>query len=131
LFIEWLFFGKYKLSFIKNGIKNQIEGLYEPFTFTGLGYLVGYYALGRFRMYNYLPALHHITLCQEEVTRRICKNLLNAFITTSIFYSYVAPFINYPKQEVAARRVYALMNRLHIKPLLGMGYPVRELLVLK
>ena len=111
-------------------VKNWIV-MNEPFTFTGLGYLVGYYAPGRFGMHNYLPAVHHATLCQAEGARRIRRNLPNAFIGTSISCSYVAPFSNHPKQEAAARRVDALMNRLHIEPLLGMGYPVRELPVLE
>jgi len=111
-------------------VKNWIV-MNEPFTFTGLGYLVGYYAPGRFGMHNYLPAVHHATLCQAEGARRIRRNLPNAFIGTSISCSYVAPFSNHPKQVAAARRVDALMNRLHIEPLLGMGYPVRELPVLE
>jgi len=111
-------------------VKNWIV-MNEPFTFTGLGYLVGYYAPGRFGMHNYLPAVHHATLCQAEGARRIRRNLPNAFIGTSISCSYVAPFSNHPKQEAAARRVDALMNRLHIEPLLGMGYPVRELPILE
>ena len=111
-------------------VKNWIV-MNEPFTFTGLGYLVGYYAPGRFGMHNYLPAVHHATLCQAEGARRIRRNLPDAFIGTSISCSYVAPASHHPKQEAAARRVDALLNRLHIEPLLGMGYPVKELPVLE
>ncbi len=111
-------------------VKNWIV-MNEPFTFTGLGYLVGYYAPGRFGMHNYLPAVHHATLCQAEGARRIRRNLPNAFIGTSISCSYVAPASHNPKQEAAARRVDALMNRIHIEPLLGMGYPVKDLPVLE
>ena len=103
----------------------------EPFTFTGLGYLTGYYAPGRFGMHNYLPAVHHATLCQAEGARRIRRNLPDAYIGTSISCSYVAPSSNRPRQEAAARRVDALLNRLHIEPLLGMGYPIRELPILE
>lgn len=111
-------------------VKNWIV-LNEPFTFTGLGYLAGYYAPGRFGMNNYLPAVHHATLCQAEGARRIRRNLPDAFIGTSISCSYVAPSSGHPRQLAAARRVDALVNRLHIEPLLGMGYPVRELPVLE
>jgi len=111
-------------------VKNWIV-MNEPFTFTGLGYLAGYYAPGRFGMHNYLPAVHHATLCQAEGARRLRRNLPDAFIGTSISCSYVAPSGNHPNQVAAAQRVDALLNRLHIEPLLGMGYPVKELPVLE
>ncbi|MEI6751538.1 MAG: GH1 family beta-glucosidase [Paludibacter sp.] len=111
-------------------VKNWIV-MNEPFTFTGLGYLTGYYAPGRFGMNNYLPAVHHATLCQAEGAHRIRRNLPHAFIGTSISCSYVASSSNQPRQIAAAQRVDALMNRIHIEPLLGMGYPVKELPVLE
>ena len=111
-------------------VKNWIV-MNEPFTFTGLGYLAGYYAPGRFGMHNYLPAVHYATLCQAEGARRLRRNLPDAFIGTSISCSYVAPSGNHPNQVAAAQRVDALLNRLHIEPLLGMGYPVKELPVLE
>lgn len=111
-------------------VKNWIV-MNEPFTFTGLGYLAGYYAPGRFGMGNYLPAVHHATLCQAEGARRIRRNLPDANIGTSISCSHVAPANSQPKQINAAKRVDALLNRLHIEPLLGMGYPIRDLPVLE
>lgn len=110
-------------------VKNWIV-MNEPSTFTGLGYLIGYYAPGRFGIKNYLPAVHHATLCQAEGARMIRRNLPNATIGTSISCSYVAPSSDNPKQIAAARRVDALLNRLHIEPILGMGYPVKDLPVL-
>jgi len=103
----------------------------EPSTFTGMGYLVGYYAPGRFGINNYLPAVHHATLCQAEGARMIRRNLPNATIGTSISCSYISPSSDNPKQIAAARRVDALLNRLHIEPILGMGYPVKDLPVLE
>jgi len=103
----------------------------EPSTFTGMGYLVGYYAPGRFGINNYLPAVHHATLCQAEGARMIRRNLPNATIGTSISCSYISPSSENPKQIAAARRVDALLNRLHIEPILGMGYPVKDLPVLE
>ncbi|MBV5281605.1 MAG: beta-glucosidase [Paludibacter sp.] len=111
-------------------VKNWIV-MNEPSTFTGLGYLIGYYAPGRFGINNYLPAVHHATLCQAEGARMIRRNLPNATIGTSISCSYVAPSSDNPKQIAAARRVDALLNRLHIEPILGMGYPVKDLPVLE
>lgn len=111
-------------------VKNWIV-MNEPSTFTGMGYLVGYYAPGRFGINNYLPAVHHATLCQAEGARMIRRNLPNATIGTSISCSYIAPSSDNPKQIAAARRVDALLNRLHIEPTLGMGYPVKDLPVLE
>ncbi len=111
-------------------VKNWIV-MNEPFTFTGLGYLVGYFAPGRFGLHNYLPAVHHATLCQAEGARRIRRNLPYANIGTSISCSHVTPSSNHPLQVQAAKRVDALFNRLHIEPLLGMGYPIRDLPILE
>jgi len=107
-------------------VKNWIV-MNEPSTFTGMGYLIGYYAPGRFGLNNYLPAVHHATLCQAEGARMIRRNLPNATIGTSISCSFIAPSSDNPKQIAAARRVDALLNRLHIEPILGMGYPIKDL----
>jgi len=107
-------------------VKNWIV-MNEPSTFTGMGYMIGYFAPGRFGMKNYLPAVHHATLCQAEGARTIRRNLPNATIGTSISCSYITPSSNKPKQIAAARRVDALLNRLHIEPILGMGYPIKDL----
>ena len=111
-------------------VKNWIV-MNEPFTFTGLGYLAGYYAPGRFGLHNYLPAVHHATLCQAEGGRIIRQNIPDAFIGTSISCSHVEPASQSPKQIAAAKRVDVLFNRLHIEPLLGMGYPIRDLPILE
>jgi len=107
-------------------VKNWIV-MNEPSTFTGMGYMIGYFAPGRFGMKNYLPAVHHATLCQAEGARMIRRNLPNATIGTSISCSYITPSSDKPKQIAAARRVDALLNRLHIEPILGMGYPIKDL----
>jgi beta-glucosidase len=111
-------------------VKNWIV-MNEPFTFTGLGYLAGYYAPGRFGLHNFLPAVHHATLCQAEGGRIIRRNIPDAFIGTSISCSHVEPASQSPKQIAAAKRVDVLFNRLHIEPLLGMGYPIRDLPILE
>lgn len=107
-------------------VKNWIV-MNEPHTFTGLGYLLGYYAPGRYGLKNYIPAVHHATICQAEGARVLRRNLPHANIGTSISCSHVSPAGDTERHLKAARTVDALFNRLHIEPLLGMNYPIREL----
>lgn len=107
-------------------VKNWIV-MNEPHTFTGLGYLLGYYAPGKFGLNNYIPAVHHATLCQAEGARVIRRHLPHANIGTSISCAHVSPASDAPKHIAAAKRIDALFNRLHIEPLLGMNYPIKEL----
>ena len=96
----------------------------EPFSFTALGYLFGYYAPGKFGISNFLSSVHHANLCQAEGGRIIRRNVPGANIGTAISCSHVKPASNSPKQIAAAKRVDVMFNRLYIEPILGMGYPV-------
>jgi len=103
-------------------VKNWIV-MNEPFSFTALGYMFGYYAPGKFGVNNYLPSVHHATLCQAEGARIIRNNVPHANIGTAISCSHVTPASDKPKHIAAAKRVDSLFNRMYIEPLLGMGYP--------
>lgn len=103
----------------------------EPFSFTALGYLVGYFAPGRYGIHNFLPAVHHSNLCQAEGGRIIRRNVPDANIGTTFSCSYVRPVNDHPANIRAANRVDALFNRLYIEPSLGLDYPIRELPVLE
>ncbi|MDD2796970.1 MAG: GH1 family beta-glucosidase [Bacteroidales bacterium] len=111
-------------------VKNWIV-MNEPHTFTGLGYLLGFYAPGRYGLKNYIPAVHHATLCQAEGARVLRRNIPDANIGTSISCAHVSPASNAPRHIEAAKKVDVLFNRLHIEPLLGMDYPIRDLPVLE
>ena len=103
----------------------------EPFSFTALGYLVGYFAPGRYGIHNFLPAVHHSNLCQAEGGRIIRRNVPDANIGTTFSCSHVRPVNDHPANIRAAKRVDALFNRLYIEPLLGWDYPIGELPVLE
>ena len=103
----------------------------EPMVFTGAGYFLGIHAPGRTGLKNFLPAVHHSVLSMSE-GGRILKNILpNAEVGTTFSCSYVEPYSNRQKDIEAAKRADTLINRLFIEPVLGMGYPVNDLSVLK
>jgi beta-glucosidase len=99
--------------------------------FTGAGYFLGIHAPGKRWMKNFIPALHHATLCQAEGAR-VIKNLQpGASVGTTFSASYIEPFRTTEKDIQAAKRVDALMNRLFLEPSLGLGYPLTDLPFLK
>lgn len=104
----------------------------EPVVFTGAGYFLGIHAPGRRGMDNFLPAIHHTTLSIAE-GGRILKKILppDAQVGTTFSCSYIQPYRNLPRDQKAANRVDALLNRLFIEPLSGLGYPDKELPILK
>jgi beta-glucosidase len=105
--------------------------LNEPMVFTGAGYFLGIHAPGKRWMKNFIPALHHATLCQAEGAR-VIKNLQpGASVGTTFSASYIEPFRTTEKDIQAAKRVDALMNRLFLEPSLGLGYPLTDLPFLK
>jgi beta-glucosidase len=104
----------------------------EPMVFTGAGYFLGLHAPGKTGMKNFLPAIHHVTLSMAEGARRLRKNLpAGADIGTTFSCSYIEPRSPSTLNVNAAKRVDALLNRLFIEPVLGLGYPTEDLPVLK
>ncbi|MEI7733814.1 MAG: GH1 family beta-glucosidase [Ferruginibacter sp.] len=105
--------------------------LNEPMVFTGAGYFLGVHAPGKKGLTNFLSAAHHAALCQAE-GGRIIKTLRNdCKVGTTISYSHIEPFRNTDRDIIASKKVDALLNRLFIEPLLGMGYPTKELKILE
>ncbi|WP_294818595.1 GH1 family beta-glucosidase [uncultured Flavobacterium sp.] len=105
--------------------------LNEPMVFTGAGYFLGVHAPGKKGLPNFLPAAHHAVLCMAEGARVLRDMVPDAQIGTTFSCSYIEPYTTNRKDVVAARRVDALMNRLFIEPVLGLGYPEEDLPVVK
>jgi beta-glucosidase len=104
--------------------------LNEPMVFTGAGYFLGVHAPGKKGLTHFLSAVHHAALCQAA-GGRIVKSLKgDALVGTTFSYSHVEPWRNNEKDLAAAKKTDALLNRLFIEPLLGMGYPFRDLKIL-
>jgi beta-glucosidase len=105
--------------------------LNEPLVFTGAGYFLGVHAPGKKGLNNFLSSVHHAALCQAE-GGRIVKNLrTNSKVGTTFSYSHIEPLREIEKDFRAVKKTDALLNRLFIEPLLGMGYPVQDLKILQ
>ncbi|GAB2598533.1 GH1 family beta-glucosidase [Spirosoma areae] len=99
--------------------------LNEPIAFSVLGYFTGQHAPGRRSFRNLLPVIHHTALAQAEGGRIVRANVPDAQVGTTFSCSPITPFT--PRDQAAAARADALMNRLFIEPALGLGYPTKEL----
>lgn len=103
----------------------------EPMAFTGAGYFLGVHAPGRTGAKNFIPAVHHTVMSMSEGGRILKEMLPAAQIGTTFSCSLVEPYNSHPGNVAAARRIDALLNRMFIEPILGMGYPKDELWFLK
>ncbi len=130
--IEW--FSDFAICCIKNFGDRVTHWmvLNEPMVFTGAGYFLGMHAPGKKGLSNFLAAAHHATLCQT-MGGAIIKSLLPAAkVGTTFSYSHVEPYRSNNVQDIkAATRVDALLNRMFIEPLLGLGYPWKDLKILQ
>ncbi|PIB28871.1 GH1 family beta-glucosidase [Maribacter sp. 4G9] len=105
--------------------------LNEPMVFTGGGYFLGVHAPGKKRLRNFLPAVHHAQLAQGRIGRLLRKIVPNSKVGTTFSCSYIVPKNNSQRNLRAAKRVDALLNRLFIEPVLGLGYPTKDLPILR
>ena len=103
----------------------------EPAVFTGAGYFLGIHAPDRTGLKNFLPAIHHVILSMVASAKVLRHLLPAAKIGTTFSCSYIESYSDKPKDIAAAKRADALINRLFIEPVLGLGYPWDEILILK
>lgn len=103
----------------------------EPAAFTGLGYMTGYHAPGKKGIDKFLEASHHACLAMADGGRIIRANIPGARIGTTFSCSAVHPFDGDAKHAGAAKRMDAVLNRLHLEPCLGLGYPIDAIPALK
>lgn len=95
----------------------------EPSVFTGAGYFLGIHAPGRMGLRNFLPAVHHVVLSLVAGAKAVREILPDANLGTTFSCSHIEPYSDKPRDVGAAKRADALINRLFIEPILGMGYP--------
>ncbi|HEY4197696.1 MAG TPA: GH1 family beta-glucosidase [Mucilaginibacter sp.] len=103
----------------------------EPSVFSGAGYFFGIHAPGRTGLKNFLPAIHHIVLSMAAGAKKLRELLPHAEIGTTFSCSYIEPRSDSKKDIKAAHVADALVNRLFIEPVLGLGYPVSDIAVLR
>ena len=103
----------------------------EPAVFTGAGYFFGIHAPGKTGLKNFLPAAHHAVLSMVEGARVLRSLLPEAKIGTTFSCSYIEPYSHKQKDIDAANRADAFINRMFIEPVIGLGYPVTDVPVLR
>lgn len=103
----------------------------EPAVFTGAGYFLGIHAPGKTGLKNFLPAAHHTVLSIVWGARALRNLLPKAQIGTTFSCSYIQPYSNKQKDVDATARADAFINRMFIEPVIGLGYPVADVPVLK
>ncbi|MEO7212144.1 GH1 family beta-glucosidase [Mucilaginibacter sp.] len=96
----------------------------EPAVFTGAGYFLGIHAPGRMGLRNFLPAVHHVVLSLVAGAKLMRKTLPDVHLGTTFSCSHIEPYSDRPKDIAAAKRADALINRLFLEPILGLGYPI-------
>jgi beta-glucosidase len=105
--------------------------LNEPMVFTGAGYFLGVHAPGKKGLKNFLPAAHHAVLCQAKGGRLLRQLIPDAQIGSTFSCSQIDPYRQNKRDQKTAIKVDALLNRLFIEPVLGLGYPTDDATVLK
>lgn len=105
--------------------------LNEPMVYTGAGYFLGIHAPGKKGMDNFIPAIHHSALSQATGIRIAQQLRSDLEVGTTFSCSAIHPYRKTDRDIKAAQRVDALVNRLFVEPLNGLGYPVDELPFLK
>ncbi len=105
--------------------------LNEPLVFTGAGYFLGVHAPGKKGLNNFLASVHHAALCQAEGARVIKAIAPQAKVGTTLSSSFIQAYKPTEADHRAAARVDALVNRLFIEPLTGLGYPVGDFKLLQ
>lgn len=103
----------------------------EPSVFSGAGYFFGIHAPGRTGLKNFLPVIHYVVLSMVAGAKKLRDLLPNAIIGTTFSCSHIRPRSDSKRDIKAAKVADALVNRLFIEPVLGLGYPASDIPVLK
>lgn len=118
------------VQYFGDRVKNWMV-INEPSVFTGAGYFLGIHAPGKKGISNYLKAMHHVTLATAAGAKIIRERISDANIGTTFSCTHIEPATESSKDVEAAKRVDTLLNRTFIEPILGLGYPQKDLPVLK
>ena len=103
----------------------------EPMAFTALGYLLGQHAPGKLGFKPFWPAVHHTVMCHGAGGRVLRSQVKNANIGTTFSCGSVDAWKDKEINKKAAVRGDVFINRMFIEPTLGLGYPIKDLPVLK
>ena len=105
--------------------------LNEPVVFCGAGYFLGVHAPGRKEPEAFFAAVHHAALCQALGGSIIRSFSSDIKVGTTFSCTHIESNSDNAADTAAALRTDTLLNRVFIEPLLGLGYPVRDLKLLQ
>src|SRR5690606_31997255 len=80
---------------------------------------------------HFFPAAHHAALSMGQVGRLFRSEIPDALVGSTFSCSSIHPASSRRRDVEAAKRADALINRLFIEPILGMGYPMVDLKALR
>ncbi len=103
----------------------------EPLSFTLAGYMAGVHPPGHISFHEFYRSIHHTVLCHGAGGRVLRRNVKDGNIGTTFSCGMVDPRRDTRGDHEAATRLDVIINRLFIEPVLGMGYPVRDLPALR
>lgn len=103
----------------------------EPMAFTFLGYMLGIHAPGKFGFGKFFKSVHNVVMSHGAGGRVLRERIKGANIGSTFSCSSLDGWKATPANKEAAKRADVIINRLFIEPVLGMGYPVKDLPVLK
>lgn len=125
--VDWFSeYTRFCVSQFGDRVKHWIV-LNEPMVFAGAGHFFGLHAPGLRSLNAFLAAAHHAALCQAEGGRVIRSMRRDCKVGTTFSCSQVDAFSEREEDVLAAQRIDTILNRFFIEPLLGFGYPTREL----
>ncbi len=130
--INWFsYFVECCIKYFGDRVKHWMV-LNEPMVFTGAGYFLGVHAPGKKGLSSFLAAAHHAAMCQAEGGRIIKAMQRDSKVGTTFSYSHIEPYrYNQERDVKAAAKVDTLLNRMFLEPLLGLGYPAKDLKILQ
>ena len=99
--------------------------LNEPMVFTGAGYFLGVHAPGRRGLKNFLPAIHHATLCQAIGGKVLRDQVQQVTIGTTFSCSQITPFSDCEKRRFSSTKSRCLIKPFIYRANFGFGLSFR------
>ncbi|SEL12762.1 beta-glucosidase [Aquimarina amphilecti] len=121
------------ITLLKDHFSDRVKKwilLNEAIVCVGAGYFLGIHAPGKRGIKNFSASIHHMLLAQAK-GHRILKERKGLEVGTAVSCTKIDSYSNQRKDLKAAKRIDALMNRLCIEPYIGLGYPEKELPLVK
>ncbi|MCU1454550.1 MAG: beta-galactosidase [Acidimicrobiales bacterium] len=124
--VDW--FGEY-VGVVADALGDRVRHwmiFNEPCSFTLVGHLAGQHAPGVRSLRKFLAAVHHVNLAQAAGARVLRDSLDDADVGTTHIVTPSRMLGTTRRHQRAARSLDALLNRAHLEPNFGLGYPIAD-----